>query len=241
MSCSQSSTKYRLPDDTRVLFLDFDKTLTAFHTGGAQFFSKENPLFVYNAELGHDTYFALNNAAGNAAQLWAAIKHWILDRKICVAIITMSDSMHADTLQFLPFASAVCNTHQAVGGSEMVWRWLHSIAYAGLMEKIEQLGPGSVTEQEIDCAIEAENSVLQNERLIVVAKFHDSSKRSHVSSAIDLFQSRNLLESVQETEIVYIDDTESLLQDVRKIRPNMRFIHAPNGINETVWKKWFSI
>lgn len=238
-SSSRKESSFKLPDNIKLLLIDFDKTLTLFHTAGAQFFSKENPLFVFNAELEQDIYFADNNAARDAAQLWAAIKHWTVDCKICVAIITMADSMHAESLQLTPYATAIRNTHDAVGGSEMVWRWLHSIAYAGLMDRIQRLGRGSVTEEEIDSAIEKENLVLQNDRLLVVASFHQSSKRSHVSRAISLFQSRNVLASVEEEEIVYIDDTESLLQDVKSIMPNVCCIHAANGINETAWRNWF--
>lgn len=239
MSTTTEKTSYELPKNTKLLLLDFDKTLTMFHTGGAQFFSKENPLFVYNAELGQDVYFAHNNAAGNASELWAAIKHWILDCEICVAIITMADSMHAESLQLAPYASSLSSTHTAVGGSEMVWRWLHSIAYAELVDKIEKSEPGAITEEEIENRLEQEKAALQNPRLMVVAKFCESSKRSHVQNAMNLFHHRRVLDTLRADQIVYIDDTASLLQDLGQIMPNVRYIHATNGINRSAWANWF--
>ena len=236
----KQTSYYKLPENTRLVLLDFDKTLTMFHTGGAQFFSKENPLFVYSAELGQDIYFADNNAAGNASELWAAIRHWIVDCQICVAIITMADSMHAESLQLASHATSLLNTHTAVGGSEMVWRWLHSIAYAELMDKIQALEPSAITDEEIEVTIERQNSVLQNPRLMVVAKFCESSKRSHVQGAMNLFHHRRVLDTLTEDQIVYIDDTASLLQDLGQIMPNVRYIHATNGINRSAWANWFT-
>lgn len=212
----------------RLLLLDFDGTLTASHTGGALCFRMNNMLRCLDAATGIvESDFADNVASADAAFTIELLLHLVLECQTCVAIVTMADQGHEEPRERLHLSTAQQRQlYQVVGGKVLVLHWLYCLAVRAL--------------KDVDIATAAIDHLLASGRFHVVAKFHPSSKRSHLSDVVDYFQkNRTLLAAdLQPSEILYVDDTESLLRDMKKFMPKINTIWSPDGITK---KRWSSI
>jgi hypothetical protein len=219
--------------NTKMILLDFDKTLTKAHTGGAVLFRKDDALIYFDQSAQKDVDFASNNALGDAAALWTQIRSWILEKNLCVAVLTMADNEHASLLAESLLAVEKSATHAAVGGEEMVWRWLNSIACAYVAaEKSKR------PDLCIDAMVRQECAVLESARLLVVARFNSSSKQSHLNSALQTFSDRQVLPREMLWEnVLYIDDCLALLNDMKARFPSIKTLHVTSGLDAAALQK----
>ena len=112
---------------TQLLLLDFDRTLTLYHTGGAACLLNSDNSICYDGLA--QAPFAENAACDDAKFFMRTLADLVLRRRVCVSIITMSDKGHIEPCQKTRLRTEeMRNRYSVFGGRLMVLHWLYCIA-----------------------------------------------------------------------------------------------------------------
>lgn len=209
----------------RLLLIDFDRTLTKEHTGGALCFNNRDTQRCLNPTTGvSEENFCDNVSSGDAAFTLELLLSLPIEQNICVAIITMSDQRHESfRTAFLETSNGQRrNNYNCVGGEKMVRHWIFCLAFKAL---------GS--EYMANLTIE---HLFATKRFFIVAKFHPNSKMGHLNDALMYFSKHQTLSSdLKANEILYIDDSDFLLHDLSSKMPGIQTVWTPNGLTKQRW------
>ncbi len=210
---------------TKVLLLDFDLTLTKYHTTGALCFSNQNfdnylnphPLFTNDLALSE-------NSCADPLFLYEKLQN-LVDKGVCIAIITMADKRHAIEREKQLKTEQLKSSYHVLAGRDLVMRWFCSI-----IMKASQF--------DSKLASERIKRLFETNQICIVAKFTENSKQQHFAEAMRIFESLNVLvpHNIQPDQIVYADDSAQMLVDMQQALPGIHTILVVGGLNETRWQ-----
>ena len=187
---------------TKALFIDFDGTLTAEHTGGAVFIDLNDGDRCWRPGLGEGA-LSSNVASGEAGWTFRLLYDLVMTQKVCVAIVTMADEKHGDALRrWLHIHPKERSRWAVLAGRELVLQWLGCAA------------------RQTSCAHDDSErlvaEMLESNRFFIDAHFHATSKAAHVRNSLGYFLQKGSLarETLRNDNLLMIDDTFSILSDI---------------------------
>ena len=212
-------------NNTKLLLLDFDVTLTKFHTTGALCFSNTN----FDAYLNPNTLFqnelCLSENSNSDPLFLIDTLQSLVDKGVCIGIITMADTQHGELRGKQLNSQELKNSYHVLAGRDLVMKWLCNIVLraCNFDEKL---------------ASERIKRLFESKRLCIVAQFRQNSKREHLVEVFRIFESLSTLNPhcVKPEEIVYADDSAELILDMQNALPGIHTILIVGGLTETKWQ-----
>lgn len=225
-----------------VVLVDFDETLTRYHTGGAlnlcqRDASCDHSPLLFLTDTGEHVPLH-QNVAGGAANMYRWINDLVLGEGRWFGIITFADrrAAYRRQQQVHQFASNDFD-YMSLGGDEMVKKWLWAIALAS-----HNFDPVA--------ADQSLNRLINTGRVGIVASLPEPSyetkgtnslpapnKRNHVRRIMSGFRSQGLNDANANPEnVLVIDNTAYLLADLSQEFANIHIAHVPNGLDLPTWQ-----
>ena len=207
----------------KLLLIDFDRTLTKFHTTGALCFSNTNfdtylnpnPLFQNTLNLSEnhscDPLFLINKLLE------------LIDQGICIGIITMADSQHAQLREKQLSNDELKQAYHVLAGRDLVIKWFTNIILKACRLNINE-------------ATQCIERLFGSKRFCIVAKFREHTKREHLVEVVKTFESFSTLVSLKPNQILYVEDSPELLKDMEIFLPGMKTLLVADGLTEDHWR-----
>lgn len=212
-------------NNTKVLLLDFDQTLTKHHTTGALCFSNSNfDKHLNPNNLFRDEQTFSENSSADASFLMETLEKFI-EKGICIGIMTMADARHGVERRKQLSTELLRQSYHVVAGRDLVMRWFCCIALKACNFNEEQ-------------ASERIMRLFKSQSFCIAARFVEGTKRLHFVELLRIFESRGVLNPycIKPQEIVYGDDSAQLLVDMQEAVPGIHTILAVGGLTEIKWQ-----